>query len=393
MATKEKTKTKDVKEKKSKGDKAKSGEMKIHIDSFLEAVGNIRTAIGNKLENVSVMMVKGNMTLSANSETLAIAIDVANCEGTGQFSVLAETIERIMGGRENLFVSLDGSMLKFRDGDDFKGHIIVSPYVEIPVAPVKGKNIITIPDKSEVLTYFNEARKYMALTCSNQVEQASETFLCVKVEKKKLLCSVYDNNHSGLYEKELTDYKGEDFTFNIFDSVLRKVLSITKKSNSYSLRIGTSTIYVESESLRASIKTEQLTAAAFEQVINMVSKYKDDVVASCTFKSEQIAKTVEAQMGIIQEGKAITVGIDDDGLHLKYTTSYGKVNEDLKKVKQKGKAAFLATPDTLLDLVGVFPEGDLDMMICANKRTGGSVNKAIFKVGDLTYMMIAIGVK
>lgn len=352
-----------------------------------DALGKIRASLGNDLKTVSVKFTKKYMLLSASSNSLAVQITVPDCSGKGSFSIEAESFIRIIGNRHSMEGIVNDNNFTFKSGS-YKGTIDIFPYTEVEVETASGENAIEIKGDSGIAKHFNSARQ--ALSLNNPFNQDREPFLAVHIKGGNIHCAVYDNVHAGLYSSEV-DYEGE-LMFNILDSTLRKILSMTRKEATYNMTIGESSVYVESENIKASIAMTKVDANEITQLVGIFDMLKENIIAKVDIDSDKVTALVDNMMGIVETNKVITLRIDKKkGAQMHYKTSYGEISEILTK-EATGKGSVNLPPEIILDLTSTFPDVNMEMAIAVNAKSRNKLKQLIF-VSDEANIMYVMSVK
>lgn len=384
--TKPEKKSKEAPETKKTESKG-GGSITLNCKGTREAITQIRGALGTDLQNLYIKFGKEAMRIGASSPSLALVVDVAGCSGKGEFGVNAESFQRILQKRNSLDCLLSDSNLSFSE-NRFKGEITVFPYLKIDVQPEASEKTITIPHNSGIAQHFNTSRNNLAL--SDTLAQGKEPFLSVIVGEGKIVCLVYDMLHAGLYSADL-EYEGE-FEFNILDSTLRKIAAMTRKEVGYTLLIGESSVFVESENVKASISMTQSSSREAKPLIEMMQKMqkKENVLASAPLPTEGLSDVVNNMMGIVEAQKVIDFRIKDGEVSVKYETTFGKIEESFDAPEAKGKEKVSLTPDTLLDILGVIPTGNGKVMVTQHPDSRNKSKQLMISLPDekLTYVML-----
>lgn len=359
---------------------------RIDCKAAREAISQMRAALGTDLQNLFIKFGKDSMRMSATSPSLSLLIEVQGCSGKGEFGVSAESFQRVLQKRSVLECTVTDSELRFAE-NRFKGQISIFPYIKVDVQPDASEKTITVPHNSGVATHFNASRSSLAL--SDTLTQGKEPFLSVMVGDGRITCLVYDMLHAGLYTAPL-EYDGT-LEFNILDSTLRKIAAMTKKEAGYTLIIGESSVFVEAENVRASIAMTQATSREAKPLIGMIEamQKKDNVLASATLPTEGITDVVNNMMGIVEAQKVIDLSIGDGDVSVKYVTTYGRIEESFA-TETKGKKKVSLTPDTLLDILGVVPNGKAQVMITRHPDSRNKTEQLMLRVPEdnLTYVML-----
>lgn len=360
--------------------------IKINCVTTREAIGQIRSALGTDLENLFIKFTKESMKIGATSRSLALVIDVPDCSGKGEFGINAESFQRVLDKRKVLTCELDDSRLSFSE-NRFKGELTIFPYIKVEVTPEESEKAIRIPPDSGVAQHFNASRSHLSL--KDPLMQDKEPFLAVMVKDGKIDCLVYGPLHAGLYSSPI-DYKGT-IEFNIQDSTLRKISSIMKKDSVYTMLIGESSVFVESENVRASISMTQASgkeAKPFLELMNRLQK-KENVLASALIPVDGLSKVVNNMMGIVEAQKVIDLRIKKDQLAVKYITSYGRISETFE-TSSKGEEEISLTPDILLDILDVVPDGKANVMITKHPDSKNKMKQLLITIPEehLTYVMV-----
>lgn len=368
--------------------------MILNAKSIREALDKISSALGNEFTNVSVRFKDGEgLQLAAATSSIALQITTLGSTGRGKFSISAESFQKILANRSELECQLKDSKLMFRSKKSdraYQGELLIFPHAPVKVSPGSDGDddtAIRIPMGSDVLKHFNTARNRLKL--AQITDPNREGLLCVKVEKGRMVAVAFDDCHAGIYEV-LIDHKGEVINFNLPDSTLRKILSITKTEENYSLLIGKNSVFIESENIKASMTMTAIEENRVDLLLNMVRNLKAEIKTSTQGDAASITNVVNNMMSVFESDKAVTIKINKQ-LEMLYSTAYGRVSETFKTKVKGPEATLFCTPDALLDIVNLFPEGQITIGIHVDKHESGrTISKGVFSMENLTYTIMGV---
>lgn len=365
------SKSKNKSSKKSKKNESNSSDNVVRIEcrEMINALSSIRSAVGTDTTSVSVVSKGSECLVMATSAALTLSIRVNGCEGTGQFTVDIESFRQILSSRKSLDCRASSGKLKFESGK-YRGTLVLLPYNEIKFDNQDKDVLLTIPRDSGLASSLNLARKNLALT---NVQPEIPSVLNISVRDGKMVCAVADRFHMGMYTGKVSTK--ETLSFNMQDSILRKVLALTKTEAEYDMYVESSRIIVKADNVQAIMVMTQSKMDSFDMFLKVINKKIDDVQTKMIVSSDIMDTIISNMMGIFESHKTIKLSISKEGGDLAYSTSFGEVKENLE-VETKGSKAYVnLSPELIKDVVDNLPDGEIEVGISIEKKD--SSNKTL----------------